>query len=92
MSEHPNAKVGEMNKEDSAGHPVSIGRFNHPTEGGSNQDWWPNQLNLKILRKHGDASNPMPRRANSKNTFTAGNWSSICRRTAAASSTPQATR
>jgi catalase-peroxidase len=59
VSEHPNAKVGEMNEEGAAGCPVSVGRFNHPTEGGSNQDWWPNQLNLKILRKHGDASNPM---------------------------------
>jgi catalase-peroxidase len=59
VSEHPNAKVGEMNEEGAAGCPVSVGRFDHPTEGGSNQDWWPNQLNLKILRKHGDASNPM---------------------------------
>ena len=30
-----------------AGCPVSAGRSNHPTEGGSNRDWWPNQLNLK---------------------------------------------
>ena len=35
------------------------GRFRHPTEGGSNQDWWPNQLNLKILRKHPAVANPM---------------------------------
>ena len=25
----------------------------------SNSDWWPNQLNLKILRQNGSASNPM---------------------------------
>lgn len=25
----------------------------------SNRDWWPNQLNLKILHQHGAASNPM---------------------------------
>ena len=31
----------------------------HPTEGGSNRDWWPNQLNLKILRKHPAVANPM---------------------------------
>ena len=24
-----------------------------------NQDWWPNQLNLKILRQHSSLSNPM---------------------------------
>ncbi|WP_448217545.1 catalase/peroxidase HPI [Endozoicomonas sp. 2B-B] len=27
--------------------------------GTSNQDWWPNRLNLEILRQHGSASNPM---------------------------------
>jgi catalase-peroxidase len=62
VSEHeePNAVVGEMNEpEGAAGCPVSVGRFNHPTEGGSNRDWWPNQLNLSILRKHQDASDPM---------------------------------
>ncbi|MBZ0265103.1 catalase/peroxidase HPI [bacterium] len=28
-------------------------------EGRSNRDWWPNQLNLKILHQHSDLSNPM---------------------------------
>ncbi len=32
---------------------------NHPTEGAGNRDWWPNQLNLKILRKHQPVANPM---------------------------------
>lgn len=27
--------------------------------GTKNMDWWPNQLNLKILHQHGDKSNPM---------------------------------
>lgn len=48
-----------MNEETAGGCPVSAGRFNHPTEGGSNRDWWPNQLNLKILRKHPVVANPM---------------------------------
>jgi catalase-peroxidase len=48
-----------MNEEGAAGCPVSAGRFNHPTEGGTNRDWWPNQLNLKILRKHPVVANPM---------------------------------
>ncbi|MDT7581217.1 MAG: catalase-peroxidase, partial [Pseudonocardiales bacterium] len=39
--------------------PVATGRRPHPTEGGSNRDWWPNQLNLKILRKHPVVANPM---------------------------------
>ncbi|WP_163513851.1 catalase/peroxidase HPI [Fodinicola acaciae] len=48
-----------MNVESAGGCPVSTGRFSHPTEGGSNRDWWPNRLNLAILRKHSPASNPM---------------------------------
>ncbi|MDN3357705.1 catalase/peroxidase HPI [Actinomadura sp. DC4] len=48
-----------MNEEEAGGCPVSAGRFNHPTEGGSNRDWWPNQLNLTILRKHPAVANPM---------------------------------
>ncbi|MEJ2856902.1 MULTISPECIES: catalase/peroxidase HPI [unclassified Saccharothrix] len=59
MSDSPNAVIGELNEEGAAGCPVSAGRINHPTEGGSNRDWWPNQLNLKILRKHPAVANPM---------------------------------
>jgi catalase-peroxidase len=53
------AVVGEMNEESAGGCPVSAGRLNHPLEGGSNRDWWPNQLNLNILRKHPAVANPM---------------------------------
>jgi catalase-peroxidase len=37
------------------------GRTSNPTAGGgtSNQDWWPNQLNLRILHQHSAKSNPM---------------------------------
>ncbi len=59
MSEGPDAEVGEMNDQQEAVCPVATGRRPHPTEGGSNTDWWPNQLNLKILRKHTAVSNPM---------------------------------
>jgi catalase-peroxidase len=33
----------------------------HPksAEGTTNRDWWPNRLNLKILRQHGPESDPM---------------------------------
>ena len=49
-----------MNSEESEARcPVATARPNHPTEGSGNRDWWPNQLNLKILRKHPDVSNPM---------------------------------
>ena len=34
--------------------------FIHPAGGGpSNRDWWPNQLNLKILHQHSPLSDPM---------------------------------
>jgi catalase-peroxidase len=34
--------------------------FNHPAGGGmSNRDWWPNQLNLDILRQHSSKFSPM---------------------------------
>jgi catalase-peroxidase len=59
VSEKPDAKVGEMNEPEAGGCPVSSGRLNHPTEGGTNRDWWPNQLNLTILRKHPVTANPM---------------------------------
>ncbi|MGQ0575446.1 MAG: catalase/peroxidase HPI [Pseudonocardia sp.] len=59
MSDTPDAGVGAMNDDASGGCPVSSGRFNHPTEGASNRDWWPNQLNLKILRKHQPVADPM---------------------------------
>ncbi|HLU60254.1 MAG TPA: catalase/peroxidase HPI [Pseudonocardia sp.] len=59
MSDSQDAVISEVNEESAGGCPVSAGRRNHPTEGASNRDWWPNQLNLKILRKHAPASNPM---------------------------------
>ncbi|MCF8567250.1 catalase/peroxidase HPI [Alicyclobacillus tolerans] len=31
----------------------------HQSRGPSNKDWWPNQLNLNILRQHDRKSNPM---------------------------------
>ncbi len=37
------------------------GRTSKPVAGGgtSNRDWWPNQLNLKVLHQHSHLSNPM---------------------------------
>jgi catalase-peroxidase len=49
-----------MNSEESEGLcPVLAGRHTHPTEGAGNRDWWPNQLNLKILRKNPPVADPM---------------------------------
>jgi catalase-peroxidase len=38
---------------------VNAARPNHPTEGAGNRAWWPDQLNLAILRKHPAVANPM---------------------------------
>ena len=59
MSDSPNAVVGEMNEESQGQCPVLTGRRKHPTEGAGNRDWWPDQLNLKILRKHPSMADPM---------------------------------
>ena len=42
-----------------AGARSRTGARKHPTEGAGNRDWWPNQLNLKILRKNPAVANPM---------------------------------
>jgi len=34
-------------------------RIKPPVEGGSNRDWWPNAVNLKILQKDPDVINPL---------------------------------
>jgi len=54
-----NAVVGEMNVAAEARCPVATDRPYHPTEGAGNRTWWPNQLNLSILRKHPPVANPM---------------------------------
>ena len=61
MVEHHDAVVGDMQSEESEARcpVVHVGPRNHPTEGGGNRDWWPNQLNLTILRKHPAVANPM---------------------------------
>ncbi|WP_194819704.1 catalase/peroxidase HPI [Nocardia sp. XZ_19_385] len=56
--EHP--PIAEANTEPAEnGCPVGAGRLKFPTEGGSNRDWWPDQLNLKILQKNPAVANPL---------------------------------
>ncbi|WP_086661105.1 catalase/peroxidase HPI [Lentzea kentuckyensis] len=56
MSDSTDTKVSESQQGEC---PVAHSRRSHPSEGGSNRDWWPNQLNLRILRKHPVQANPM---------------------------------
>ena len=58
MSENHDPVVVEDATPESGGCPVAHG-LTHPTQGAANRDWWPNQLNLKILRKHPAVANPM---------------------------------
>ncbi|MER5445010.1 catalase/peroxidase HPI [Streptomyces sp. NPDC002764] len=39
--------------------PVAHDRALHPTQGGGNQQWWPERLNLKILAKNPAVANPL---------------------------------
>ncbi|KLU24450.1 hydroperoxidase [Caballeronia mineralivorans PML1(12)] len=44
--------------------------FNHTAgDGTSNRDWWPNQLNLKILHQHSSLSDPMDKNFNYAEAF-----------------------
>ncbi|HSN10215.1 MAG TPA: catalase/peroxidase HPI [Hanamia sp.] len=50
--------------------PFHGGAVKHSAGGGtSNRDWWPNQLNLDILRQHADLSNPMDKDFNYAEEF-----------------------
>ncbi|GAA2492595.1 catalase/peroxidase HPI [Terrabacter carboxydivorans] len=54
----PDAEVGEMNEPEAAQCPVAHDRSTRPA-GTSNEDWWPNRLNLKVLAKNPAVANPL---------------------------------
>ena len=57
-----------MNQESKC--PVTGGRKNPSAGGGtSNRDWWPNQINLRILHQHSNLSNPMGKAFNYAEEF-----------------------
>ncbi len=47
------------------------------SRGTTNQDWWPNQLNLKILHQHPQQSNPMDNDFNYAKEFKKLNYKSL---------------
>ena len=61
MSDSPDAVAGERNDGSAGGLGVSVstGAAGPAIGGASNRDWWPNQLDLRILRKHSAAADPM---------------------------------
>ncbi len=55
---HPSASANHTNGASKC--PFTSGALKQSAGGGtSNRDWWPNQLNLSILRQHSALSNPM---------------------------------
>lgn len=61
MGDSPNAVDGEMNVRGAGGLGLSAsaGHRSHAMGGASTRDWWPNRLNLAILRKHPAVADPM---------------------------------
>jgi catalase-peroxidase len=49
--------------------PVAHGGRTHPTMGDANREWWPNQLNLKILAKNPAVANPLGEEFNYAEAF-----------------------
>ena len=57
---HHNGNGTSYNVNSGAKCPFSSGIVKHGAGGGtSNRDWWPNQLNLSILRQNSELSDPM---------------------------------
>ncbi len=55
-----NGQAWDVNESKAGKCPFTGGTVNHSAGGGTkNRDWWPNQLNLNILRQHSSLSNPM---------------------------------
>ena len=60
MEKDTNKSKSEHNTNGESKCPFSSGAINQTAGGGtSNRDWWPNKLNLNILRQHSSLSNPM---------------------------------
>jgi catalase-peroxidase len=61
VSDSPDAVVAEMSVGLAGGLGLSVspGHRGHPTGAASNREWWPNQLDLAILRNHPVLADPM---------------------------------
>ncbi len=69
MSENHDAVVHDADAGAESRCPVAHGRAPHPTQGGGNRGWWPNQLNLKILAKNPAVANPLGEQFNYAKAF-----------------------
>jgi catalase-peroxidase len=69
MSENHDAVVHDADAGSESRCPVAHGRAPHPTQGGGNRGWWPEQLNLKILAKNPAVANPLGEEFNYAEAF-----------------------
>ncbi|MGC8750301.1 catalase/peroxidase HPI [Hydrotalea sp.] len=69
----------ETHKMNGAGKcPFNHGMINQVAGGGpSNQDWWPNQLKLNILRQQSELSNPMGKKFNYAKAFQSLDFAAV---------------
>jgi catalase-peroxidase len=58
-----------MSESQEAGGCPVVGRAPHPTQGGGNRQWWPDQLNLKVLAKNPAVANPLGAEFSYKEAF-----------------------
>ena len=71
MSENHDPVVVEDATPESGGEcPVAHAAGSHPTMGDANREWWPNQLNLKILAKNPAVANPLGAEFNYAEAFS----------------------
>jgi catalase-peroxidase len=75
--------------ESTGGCPVAA-RAPHPTQGGGNRGWWPNSLNLSILRKNPAVADPMGSGFNYAEEFTTLDLAAVKRDIAEVLTTSQA--
>lgn len=68
---HSGAMGKEAEKEVKADQPVKGKR------GPNNQDWWPNQLDLSVLRQHSNLSNPMGENFDYKKAFNSLDYQAL---------------
>ncbi len=89
MSDNHDAVVHDANAGSESRCPVAHGRAAHPTQGGGNRGWWPNQLNLKILAKHPAVTNPLGPDFTYAEAFTSLDLPAVKRDIAEVLTTPQ---
>lgn len=52
------------------GHSSSPAKSSHTNKVATNEDWWPNKLNLQVLRQHSELSNPLGTNFDYKKEFS----------------------